>query len=627
MTHKDSSHTTSWELYRQLSGPEFARLGATNVYERIRAQLLYNRGLQTREEMERFRYASYADLYDQQNFVDHPETFLYDPYRLIDMPKAVQRIRKAFEAHEHITVYGDYDADGVTSSALLYRALRTLGHPKELLSSHIPHRQNDGCGLNSGALTMLKERGTKLIITTDCASSDVEQVEEACTLGIDVIITDHHRPPDQLPQAFAMVNPWRSDCTYPNETYSERYLCGAGIAFKLVQALYRAYQRSLAEEQELLDLAAIGTIADIAPLLGENHTLARLGLELLNRTNNPGLKELIKRTTLQLGKIRERDIAFAIAPRINAAGRMESALIAFDLLTTNDAEEAARIASRLDALNISRQQVTEELMRDVRVQAQLQSERPVVLVGGDEWHEGIIGLVAGKLADELQKPALVLSHDPKLGHSRGSARSQKGFNIIEALRGFDGGFERYGGHAQAAGFTIQSDAIERLHDHLIKWKENGGASIPAQIDGTSLPDQTGVVTESEPESEETSPTHMIDLEFERLRLQGLNAELYHELRQLSPFGAGNPEPVFKMKNLLIRSKWTSGRERQNLSLRLEQPGSATMVQGTLVRGAARINDLASTPAINIIFHLEVYDDNATQNVRLKLLDVEPYEAH
>src|SRR2546421_2021027 len=235
-----------------------------------------------------------------------------DPLALIDMERAVTRIEQALANCEHITVYGDYDADGVTSSALLFLALRSLKQPEALVDYHIPHRLHDGCGLNLPALDRLKARGTSLIITTDCASSDVEQVEYARSLGIDIIITDHHHPPAELPHAYAMINPWRPDCTY-----GERYLCGVGIAFKLTQALYRAHKRSTEQELELLDLVAIGTIADIAPLLGENHMLVRLGMQCLNATSKPGLKALIRSANLQQGRLRERDISFGMAPRLN----------------------------------------------------------------------------------------------------------------------------------------------------------------------------------------------------------------------------------------------------------------------------------------------------------------------
>ncbi|TMC80109.1 MAG: single-stranded-DNA-specific exonuclease RecJ, partial [Chloroflexi bacterium] len=368
-----SQTAEAWEVYSILSEAEFQQCTQAGI-EPILAQLLHNRAITTPAEMRAFLDARYDRT--------------PDPLALIDMDRALARIQLAIAQHEHITVYGDYDADGVTSSALLTRALRALKHPGATLDFHIPSRIHDGCGLNIRAIDQLKARGTSLIITTDCASSDIEQVAHARSLDIDIIITDHHQPPEQRPAAYAMINPWRPDSTYSE---SERYLCGAGIAFKLAQALYRAYNRPVEEEQALLDLVAVGTIADVAPLLGENHT-------------------------------------YALAPRINAAGRMQDASLAFQLLTTDDREEASRYAGELEQLNLSRQRQTEELMNSVRGEARLRPHDQVVLVSGENWPEGIIGLVAGRLSEELHRPVLVLSKGPEF--SRGSARSQKGLNII-----------------------------------------------------------------------------------------------------------------------------------------------------------------------------------------------------
>jgi len=598
---ESSSHSAdAWEVYPQLLPEDFQAGKAAGVNE-ILAQLLHNRGLETLTEMQAFIRAEYAET--------------RDPLTLIDIPRAVTRIQQALSNGEHITVYGDYDADGVTSSALLFRALRTLKQPATILDYHIPHRLHDGCGLNNTALDLLKARGTRLIITTDCASSDVAQVEYASTLGMDVIITDHHHPPLHRPAAYAMVNPWR-----PDSAYGERYLCGVGIAFKLTQALYRAYKRVSEDEQDLLDLVAIGTVADIAPLLGENHTLVRLGLQRLNATRKPGLQALIQNANLQPGKIRERDISFALAPRLNAAGRMKEASIAFQLLITDDATEAKAIATELEQLNILRQQQTEELMKSIREQARGQASKGVVLVSGDNWHEGIIGLVAGKLAEEVNKPVLVLSNDPQTKLSRGSARSQKGFNIIEALSGFAGHMERFGGHAQAGGFTIRSEHIEDLREHLLQWKENGGPLAPAVIEGTELPDQTGLVTDQE--SPEPEPVlKKADLTFNKMEL--LSYETYKLLRKIGPFGAGNPEPVFRMQRLRLLSTWTSGPNKQNLRLRLEESASGKQIIGTYTRGATEQKRIAKATHIDIIFRIDSGEEDTKPEIWIKVLHIQP----
>lgn len=597
-----TSHT--WEVYPQLSHELFLDARKHHL-DPVQTQILANRGISSIEEMEKFHKASYDET--------------PDPLTLIDMPRALERITQALTREEHITVYGDYDADGVTSSALLYRALRTLKKPTAALDYYIPHRLNEGCGLNPGALDRLQARGTQLIITTDCASSDVSQVAYAHSLGIDVIITDHHRPPAVLPAAFAMVNPWRLDCQY-----GERVLCGVGIAFKLMQALYRSFKRDREQEKEFLDLVAIGTIADIAPLQGENHTLVRRGLEYLNKTSKPGLLKLIEHTNLKPGRIRERDIAFGLAPRINAAGRMEHASIAFELLTTDDPDEATQYVQRLEELNLRRQNETAELMQKVRLEADQQADKSVVLVRGNDWHEGIIGLVAGKLAEEIDKPVLVLSNDRQSGTSRGSARSRQGFNIIEALRGFGDRFERYGGHAQAAGFTIHKELIDELHTHLINWRNNGGAQVPAVIEGTRQPDETGVVTE-EPEQENSleQQAQMVDLV---LFKQEPDYKLYKRLRELAPFGAGNPEPTLKMEGLRLLSTWTSGLEKKNLRLKLAAKHGNAQHFGTLLKGAELRDTFKHCTHVNIIFKLESSEDDTKQDVWLKLLDIEPVAA-
>lgn len=594
-----SQTSRPWHVYDILPDAQFKQYAQAGI-EAIHAQLLHNRGITTPGAMRSFLDARY----DQTP----------DPLALIDMSKALERIQRALAQQEHITVYGDYDADGVTSSALLTLALRTLKSAETVLDFHIPSRLHDGCGLNLKAIDLLKSRGTSLIITTDCGSSDVEQVAYAKTQGIDVIITDHHHPPEKRPDACAMINPWRPDCSY-----SERYLCGVGIAFKLAQALYRAYKRPAAEELALLDLVAVGTIADIAPLLGENHTLVRLGLQRLNQTQNPGLLALLRKAGLQPGRIRERDIAFALAPRINAAGRMKDASIAFNLLTTDNPAEAVHYVEELEQLNQSRQRQTDELMNHVRTEAQLRPNDKVVLVSGDNWPEGIIGLVAGKLSEEIHRPVLVLSRGPEF--SRGSARSQQGLNIIDALGECAGILVRYGGHAQAAGFTIANNLIENLREHLLGWNEQAAPSMVASQAGETeveIADQTGVVIE-----QETTGVRMIDLVFKKLEL--INYNTYGKIRELAPFGAANPEPIFKAEGLRIMSSWSSGFDGRNLRLLLSN--GKFQFKGTLIRGGTQRSSFPAGQFVNVIFSLEPawnpQEEVNKQEIWLRILHLEP----
>ena len=590
-------------MFDRLNERQFQEFKQAGI-EFLHAQLLFNRGIRTPAAMRAFLDARYDAL--------------PDPFSLIDMDRAIARIQRAIETHEHITVYGDFDADGVTSAALLTRALRTLKHHDAPLDYYIPNRLLEARGVSKEVLETLKMRGTSLIITTDCGSSDVEAVAYAKTLGIDVIITDHHHPPEQLPQAHAMINPWRPDCQY-----GERYLCGVGIAFKLVQALYRIYDCAK-KEQALLDLVAIGSIADIAPLLGENHTLVRLGIEQLNRTENAGLMALIRMANLQPGKIRERDIAYVLGPRINAAGRMKDASVAFNLLTTTSHEEAFAYARELEELNQSRQRLTEELMLSVREEVQRYAQDQVILVSGENWPEGIIGLVAGKLAEEIQRTVFVLSKGPE--SSRGSARSHNGFNIIEALRAAPADlFERHGGHSSAAGFTIANDRIEELRQHLQNWSKSQNATAPVTpivaITGEGdIVDLAGVGIE--PESAPPPSTRKVDLLL--MRPEYLNYNTYLKIRQLSPFGAGNPEPIFKANSLRLLRFWVSGREGRHLKMRLAING--VQFSGTLMRGGSQWQSFQEGSLVNVVFCVEPVwsppDSESKQEIWLKILHME-----
>jgi single-stranded-DNA-specific exonuclease len=582
-----------WKVYPQLSAEQFSRYRQMGI-EHLHAQLLYNRGVTAPEAMLAFLDARY----DQTP----------DPHLLIDMDRALMRIQRALAEGEHITVYGDYDADGVTSAALLTRALRLLKQPGAALDSYIPHRLYEGVGLNLAAIDALHAQGTTLIITTDCASSDVAQVAHANGLGIDVIITDHHHPPEQLPPSYAVINPWRADCTYP-----ERYLCGAGIAFKLAQALYRAYGHTIEEEQDLLDLVAIGTIADLAPLLGENHTLVRLGLEKMSQTRKPGLRALMQRASVPVGRVRERDIAYSLAPRINAAGRMKDASMALDLLITDDPETAARCVEELESLNLLRQRQTEELMNMVRSEARQRPDDAVILVSGENWPEGIIGLAAGRLVDEFARPVLVLSRSEEF--SRGSARSPKGFDLIAALQARDDLFVRFGGHSQAAGFTIANERIEDLRAHLLSWR----IQHERATGDDALSDPTGMVTEQETPvgGSLATPPRMVDLIF--TKLHRLNAETFKKIQQLAPFGAGNPEPTFKIEGLRIVNSWLGGSDGRHLNLLFGANGFQQ--RGTLLGGGPRRASLPIGQPVNIIFRLES-SNGSSEEFWWKILDVE-----
>jgi single-stranded-DNA-specific exonuclease len=358
----------------------------------------------------------------------------------------------------------------------------------------------------------------------------------------------------------------------------------------------------------------------VAQLLGENHTLVRLGLQQLNHTNNPGLRALIQIANLQPGKLRERDISYVLGPRINAAGRMEHAGTAFHLLTTDDAEEARDYAQELEDLNQSRQQQTEELMKLVREQAQGLSSDQVVLVYGnkDTWPEGIIGLVAGRLSEEIKRPVFVLSQDTD--SSRGSARSYGDFNIIEALRNRADLFERHGGHAQAAGFTIANANIEELRKHLLTWKENIQSSIEALTENKETSDLTSNITEQET----LAPIGTRNVDLFVNKPEELTYDIYHKISLLSPFGAGNPEPTFRIDGLRLVRRWTSGLEGRHLRVRLST--NNIQFNGNYLRGGAQLNSFNEGSRVNVIFSLEPAwnppDGGSNQDIWLKVLHME-----
>ncbi|HZS76737.1 MAG TPA: single-stranded-DNA-specific exonuclease RecJ [Ktedonobacteraceae bacterium] len=591
----------SWTVCAPLTRAEYEPFHAAGI-EYLHAQLLYNRGLRSPEAM--------------HSFLDARLDQIPDPFGLIDMQPAVERIRKALANGEHITVFGDFDADGVTSAALVTRVLRSLKQPDAIVDSFIPHRINDARGVSKDALDRLHGGGTSLIITTDCGSSDVNEAEYAQTLGLDIIITDHHHPPEQLPPVCAMINPWRPDCAY-----GERYLCGVGIAFKLAQALLRTYGREN-EASKLLDLVAIGSVGDVAPLLGENHTLVRLGLRELNTTRKAGLKALIAAAGLQQGRIRERDISYMLAPRINAAGRMKHANIAFQLLVTDNEREARAYAQELEELNQARQQITEELMKLVRDQAQSQSNEQIVLVYGDkeQWPEGIIGLVAGRLSEEIKRPVFVLSQDAET--SRGSARSYGDFNVIEALRHRADLFERHGGHAQAAGFTIANANIEELRRHLQAWKGQNGTLPPTPEDVIEDAASSALAEVVLEPGTISTDTRKIDMVITKPEL--INAAMYTRISLLSPYGAGNPEPTFRIDGMRLTRRWPSGNEGRNMRLRLRI--GDVILNGTYFRAGSRVAEFPEGTKVNVIFCLEQtlnpVDYEGRQDVWLKVVDMQ-----
>lgn len=499
--------------------------------------------------------------------------------------EAVQRLARAIESREAIVVYGDHDCDGITSCALFTLALRALGAS---VTPYIPLRDDDGRGLNDIAVRQLARDGARLIVTTDCGAANVAEVALARSLGMDVIITDHHPIHGDLPEDCIIVNPWL------DETRSTRDdLSGAGVAFRLAEAALRALAPERVDEtlEELLDLAAVGVIGDIVPLTRECWGIARAGLERLRSAPRPGLRALLERANVVWRQMTERDITYVIAPRLNAAARLGEPSVALELLLCEDEASANRLTSHLEDLNQERQRRTEEIMQSAQalVTEQLAAEdasaaTPLLHATGDGWPLGLLGLVASRLVERYGRPAVVISRDG--AEARGSARAPEGYNLGEALASRAGVFRRFGGHARAAGFTIPTAEVDGLLADL----------------GQRLSEQQSALIRAR--NGEGDPI-AVDL---RLPLSRLHPRIYHEQQAIAPFGPAFPAPTYICQNARVLGCWRSGADGRNLRLRIRD-NSADRVffwarQGDLCDTLrARIGAL---PMLDVIFSLDAF---------------------
>lgn len=465
-------------------------------FSRVTATLLALRGFKGPEEA--------------KSFLSGDGKF-HDPMLLADIEKAVSRIIEAIEGHEKITVYGDYDADGVTSAALLYTYLKENGADVDY---YIPDRESEGYGLNSAACERIADGGTKLIITVDTGISAFDEAKLLAEFGVCLIITDHHNPYDTLPEAYAVVNPKRQDCRYP---FKE--LAGVGTAFKLVCAIEKSKQGGLSEDalfKKYGELVCLGTVADVVPLLGENRVIVCRGLKLIAEGKNLGIAALLDAAGARGRRLTATLLSFTVSPRINACGRIAAAGEAFKLLTTHNAQEARRLAQELDENNRERRRIEAEILKEtVKKIDENESLRlsPVIIVSGEKWHNGVIGIVASRLVELYGKPAVVVSFDGDIG--RASCRSVPGFNIHAALKSCSQYLERFGGHELAAGFTVKRENYDELYTAL-----NHQASIQPEL-----------------------PTLHVCMD---MKLHGCEISLStaREVRRLEPYGSGNPSPLF-----------------------------------------------------------------------------------
>ncbi len=465
------------------------------------AQLLVNRGIFSPDEAKRFLNPDISEL--------------YSPFLLKDMDRAVERIRQAVQNNERVLIFGDYDVDGITSSALLYKAFMQMGIDVE---NYIPHRINEGYGLNHCIGEYAVSRGIGLLIAVDCGTTAYSEVDTLNSLGIDVIIVDHHQPlSDKVPDAVAVINPKRKGCPYPF-----KHLAAVGLVAKLIHALSGEINR------EVLELSAIGTIADVVPLYGENRILVKAGLSGINDTDNKGLAALMDIAKIKGKQISPFHIGFVLGPRINASGRMGAADKALSLFLSKDIEEAYFIARELEIYNQQRQRIQREIVRQAMeiVEAEVDfNEHKVIVLSKEGWHKGVLGIAASKITDKYYRPTIIISLKDGVGSA--SARSIEGFHIHKALTMCSEYLEHFGGHEGAAGLTIKEDNIDIFRNIINKIADN------------MLP------------QEKLVPSIMIDA---CIRFSDINLRVAELIKKMEPFGEGNPIPIFCSKNVVVKTR-------------------------------------------------------------------------
>ena len=546
--------------YREFDPAVVDRLQSENGLSRLPAVLLAQRDVTDPEQAARFL---------------EPElTQLHDPYDMLGMKRAVERLLRAIHQQERILIYGDYDVDGTTGVVVLRKAIELAGGSADF---HVPHRVKDGYGMRREVIERAARDEVRLIVSVDTGIRERAVVERANELGIDCIITDHHLPEEAAPPSLAVLNPNQPGCGYPDKNLS-----GVGVAFKLSQALLSGLgwtpSRLHAVFHSMLKVVAIGTVADVVPLLGENRVFVTLGIEGLRQPRSPGLKALLDVAGFSAARSPSAgDIAFRLAPRLNAAGRMESAQSVIELLTTDRAERAGEIAQKLDRLNTDRQQREDAIVTEVVERLKEippPDEAPCIVEAGEAWHAGVIGIVASRIVERYHRPTLILSLNAKQGTATGSGRTIHGFHLLEGLESVSDLFERFGGHRQAAGCTLAIERIpelrRRLSDHARRVIRPEDFVATLNVDSViSFPEITD--------------------------------ETMGEIMRLAPHGAGNPTPVFSASGVRLLDRPRLVKEK-HLKLTLEQEGVSRAAIGW--RMGDRIDGLERGQTLDAAFSIE-----------------------
>ncbi|MBN1956173.1 MAG: single-stranded-DNA-specific exonuclease RecJ [Anaerolineae bacterium] len=540
----------------------------------LAAQALYNRKIIADDDVAAFLAAS---------------TRVDDPFQLSGMHPAVTRLRQAIRDGEQIAVYGDFDVDGVTATALLVLALRALGG---VVRPYIPHRVEEGYGLNVDALKELAREGVQVVVTVDCGIRFPNEIAYARQQGMDVIVTDHHAVGKDALAAVAVINPHQAHCSYPYP-----HLAGVGIAYKLAQALLRVNsqvpirQPARMEEGDLLDLVALGTVADMVPLTGENRTLVIQGLERINREPRPGIEALMRQANLDPGHVDAEAIGYGLGPRLNAAGRVAHAETAYQLLTAEYPAEAERLAQQLDDLNRERQRITSQVQERAREIASAQrADQPLIFIADPDFPAGIVGLVASRLMEEFYRPAVIVEMGEH--QSRGSARSIPEFHITQALDQCADLLIQHGGHAAAAGFAVRTADLPQLKSRLVS------------------------LAEAELSSQGLVPILRADAE---VLLRDMSWEVWEALQKLRPFGEENPEPLLVSRDVQVRRQRAVGSEGSHLKLFLSDGSSGW--DGIAFHQGDWADHLPDR--INVAYHLQLNEWNGQRRLQLNIQDIQP----
>jgi len=546
-----------WIFPDQTAGTGLAGFAEALGLPKAAATILLRRGFQDSAAAARFLNPRIEDL--------------HDPFLLRDMESATERIRRAIGNNEAIEIHGDYDVDGVTSTVVLKKALELAGAQA---GWHIPHRLHDGYGIQPAAVEEAAARGTRLIISVDNGIRATAAIQRANELGVEVIVTDHHLPEEELPPALAVINPNRTDCTYPNPN-----LCGAGVAFKLAHAILTGMNWPAARLNRVLEsflkLVAIATVADIVPLVGENRIIVRHGLNGLADARNTGLRALLTAAGFSNRVPDAGEVAFRIAPAINASGRMDSAGQAVRLFLTEDPDEANRIARELFALNVERQAAERAIVKEIFdrcIETPVTDADAALVHWGEGWHRGVVGIVASRIVEKYHRPAIVLGIDN--GVAQGSGRSIEAFHLLEALEGMRELFTKFGGHAHAAGLTLPEASLETFRERLRLWASE--RLTPQDL----------------------QPTVEIDA---LIGFSEINDSLWRALEQIAPFGMGNERPLFGARGVELAGPPQIWKEN-HLRIAARQGGRTLMMKGWGMADSAE--ELREAKTVDLAFEIE-----------------------